>query len=100
MEPLFVGREDLLGPALGVNMLVVVTDAKTEVRFEGTFRVTLGRALAVGEDSLGVSSGVIISVLGLNSDCGLNAEGEGEWFLMNPIIYARSVNCTCQPNEC
>ena len=68
LEPLFVGREDLLGPALGVNMFVVAMDAKTEVRFEGTFGVTLGMALAVGEDSLSVSSGVIISVLGSNGD--------------------------------
>ena len=70
LEPILVGREDLLGPALGVNIFMVVTDAKTDVRFEGTFGAKLGIASVVGEDSLGVFSGVIKSVLGSNADCG------------------------------
>ena len=45
-----VGREDVLGP-LGVKIFVVATDANTEVKFYGTFRVLLVEALVFGDDS-------------------------------------------------
>ena len=67
VEVLPVGREDVLVP-LGVDIFVVATDAKTDVKFDGMFGVILVGALAFGDDSPGVSSGVTTSGLGSNND--------------------------------
>ena len=67
MEVLPVGREDVLVP-LDVDILVVATDVKTEVKFDGMFGVILVEALAFGDDSPSVSSSVTTSEMGSNND--------------------------------